>query len=117
MKFTETDFEVLAARVEKLESRHRRWKAVSIVIGLFAASLIAMGARLADRIDPSVIRTTTIEAREVVLKDRDGHVCARLSVTPIMERSSNHGTNASERTDLAVLEIYDENGRAVWTAP
>lgn len=117
MGIIETDLQILVARIEKLESQNLRWRAASVVVALFASSILLMAAKPADRIETPILRVTTVEAREIILKNRDGHVCARLSVTPIISRGNNHATFESEGQDLAVLEIYDERGNPVWVAP
>lgn len=81
--------------------------------------MLLVAAKPTDRTRPSVIRVTTVEARDIILKDEEGNVCARLSVTPIIERLNNRTSVVihSDSTDRAVLEIYDKKGLRVWTAP
>jgi hypothetical protein len=119
MNYTETELYVLTARVEKLEAQNRHWRLAGSLIALFGISFVLMGAKSADHIDPRVVRATTIETRDLILKDQEGKVCARLSVTPIIDRVNDHMAIMSgpDGPDRAVLEIYNEKGRVVWTAP
>ncbi len=47
MKLTETEFQTLVLRIEKLEARNRRWKRAFILFSLSTASAVAMGAKTA----------------------------------------------------------------------
>jgi len=120
MKFTETDLQALAARVEKLEAQNHGWKAATIAVALVASSLVMMGAKPADRIEPPVIRATTVEAQDFVLKDEDGQVRARLTINPGIKKEVRGGRilMMNPATVLGpALQFYDEKGNAIWTAP
>lgn len=124
MNSTTPNLQSLIARVEKLESQNRRWKLAAAVLTLFSASLVLGGAKLADRIDPQVIHARSVEAQDFVLKDEDGRVHARLTMTPnkleILGRSVIVGPGDDGRTVLfagPALQFYDQNGKLIWTAP
>ena len=119
LKSTDIGLQDLARRVEKLEASNRLWKFASGLLLLSGISMFLIAAKPADWTGPSIIRVTTVEARDIILKDEEGNVCARLSVTPIIERRSNRASVVirSDSTDRAVLEIYDKKGHRVWTAP
>ena len=119
MRFPITDLRVLAVRVEELEASNRRWKLFSMGLLLSGISVLLIAAKTTDRVESSVIRVKTVEARDIILKDEHGNVCARLSVLPIIKRMSNGVPLIfqSDTTDRAVLVIYNDKGRPVWTAP
>src|SRR6266849_396822 len=75
-----SEIQILAVRVERLEAQNRRWKLISALFALSGVSLVLMGAKPADRIDPPMVRAGTVEAQEFILKDETGHICARLSL-------------------------------------
>ena len=120
MRCSITEFQDLTSRIERLETVNRRWRLITIVLLVSVLSVILIAAKAADRVEPSVLRVTTVEARELILKDEKGNVCARLSVLPIIERAGNGVPVTiiqSDSTDRAVLTIYDDRGRPAWTAP
>ncbi len=108
----------LAARVEKLEAQNRRWKLISVVFVVSGLSLMLIGAKPADRVDPTAIRAKTVEAQEFILKDQDGHVYSSLSLNsarPEQAKGLNGQSAAIE--GQASLQFFDNQGRVVWTAP
>ncbi len=122
MNQTETDLRSLAARGEKLEAQNRRWKIASTLLALLGASFLAIGAKPADRIEPTVLRATSVEAHEFILKDEDGHVHARLSLSPsVLGMKQPNGLLRMVPSQLvpgqAALQFYDERGQVLWTAP
>ena len=98
--------EALTARVAKLEAQSRRWKLATGLFGLLSATVVLMGARPADRIDPGLVRARSVEAREFLLKDETGQVYARLRLN-----------QDRKRLRQAVLEFYDEQGDVTLTIP
>jgi len=126
MNYSETDLQALAARVERLEASTRRCKTACGVLLLSGISLLFMGAKPADHSDAPVIRAHTVEAQAFLLKDADGHVYARLSLSPDLRAlASNLPPNlhvfALPDRDMpqgsAVLQFFDEDGSVVWSAP
>ncbi len=134
MDSQQINFQLLAARVTKLEASNRRWKAATIVVALFASSLLLMAARPADRTEPPVLRAATMEAQEFVLKGEDGHVYARLTLNSgvrelvgkvlVPGRDSGPASPLFEnkvyslRRDAGpALQFYNERGDVIWTAP
>lgn len=122
MDCQQSDLQLLAARVAKLEAANRRWKAASIVAALSACSFLLIGAKPADRIEPDVLHARSVEAQDFVLKDADGHVYARLSLSPRISWKMNNnrmymfpGDGASP--GQATLQFYDDKGDVLWTAP
>lgn len=124
------DFQTLAARVEKLEAANRRWKSVSAIALLFVISLLLLSTRhaervaaaaRADRIEPDVLHARTVEAQDFVLKDEDGHVYARLSLSPQVKVKKNGGMyllpGDGALPGQAALQFYDDKGGVLWTAP
>jgi hypothetical protein len=117
------ELQILAARVEMLEAQNRRWKLAGALFVLSGVSLVLMGAKPADRINPPMIRASTVEAQEFILKDETGHVYARLSRNPPISA----GKQANGRTYLlppnqaipgqAALQFYDDKGDVLWTVP
>ncbi len=122
MNSPQTNLDLLAARIQKLEASNHRWKFVNALLLLSGVSVLLMGAKPADRLQPPVIRAGSVEAQEFILKDETGHVYARLSLNP-----SIPGKHQSGRTYLvpgqtlpageAALQFYDETGEVLWTAP
>lgn len=122
MNSSHTNLDLLATRVRKLEVSNRGWKLVNALLLLCGASLALMGAKPADRIVPPVVRASTVEAREFILKDETGHVYARLTLNPSV--SGNKQPNdrmylvpRQGSTGQATLEFYDDKGDVLWTAP
>lgn len=126
----------LAARVAKLESANRRWKSANAIVLFFVASLLLIGTRhaervaaaaKADRIEPDVLRARSIEAQEFLLKDENGHVYARFSLTPSLPLMDQNGRllppesprlyNVPVIPGQASLQFYDEKGKLLWSAP
>jgi hypothetical protein len=116
MASSNSDLQVLSARVDKLEYQNRRWKLATVVFALASASLVLIAAKPADHIDSSTIRARSVEAQDFILKDEDGQVHARLSLRP---HSKNPGQSfsANPAGSTSSLEFYDQNGDAIWTAP
>ena len=134
MNSSSFDVQTLAARVEKLESANRRWKSVSAIALLLILSLLLLSTRhaervaaaaRADRIEPDVLHARSVEAQDFVLKDSDGHVYARFGLSPKVGGKLGNGPNIplylvpkdGVLPGQAVLQFYDDNGNAVWTAP
>ncbi len=125
MNSSPVDLQTLAARIEKLESANRRWKSASAIALLFVISMLLLSTRQAervaaaaraDRIEPDVLHARTVEAQDFVLKDADGHVCARLS---LLKQASgrNYLTPSQPLPGQAALQFYNDKGDVVWTAP
>ncbi|HEX8837765.1 MAG TPA: hypothetical protein VF748_12565 [Candidatus Acidoferrum sp.] len=135
MNFSAVDVQTLAARIEKLEAANRRWKSASAIALLFVLSLLLFSTRHAERVaavaKPSstpqtaltrdLLQVRTVEAQDFVLKDADGHVYARLSLSPALQARKNGRTyllpNDSALPGQASLQFFDEKGEVVWTAP
>ena len=91
---------------------------------LSGVSVVLMGAKSADRIEPPTVRASTVEAQEFILKDETGHVYARLSLSlsnPRMKQS-NGRTYFIPNDSLAIsgqpaLQFFDDKGDVVWTVP
>lgn len=126
MNSSEIDVQSLAARIEKLEAANRRWKSASAIALLFVLSLLLLSTRHAervaaaarpDRIEPNVLRAHTVEAQDFVLKDADGHVYARFTITPNVEGRSPRLDEMPVMPGQASIQFYDEKGKVVWSAP
>lgn len=117
MNVPERNLESLVARVEKLESQNRRWKLTAAVLTLSGSLLVLAGAKLADGIDPQVVRAHTVEAQDFVLKDADGRVYARLSMNPSKVETNTGVTVVVPGPSGPALQFYGENGKPIWTAP
>ena len=122
MNSMNSEIQILAVRVERLEAQNRRWKLISALFALSGVSLVLMGAKPADRIDPPMVRAGTVEAQEFVLKDETGHVYARLTLNPSIRRimQSNGRTYLIPNNSLAIpgqpaLQYFDDKGDVVWT--
>src|SRR5215472_12017898 len=84
-------------------------------------------AAKADRIEPDVLRARSVEAQEFLLKDENGHVHARFSLTPSLPLLDQSGRllppepprldNVPVMPGQASLQFYDEKGKLVWNAP
>jgi len=122
MNSLQTSLDLLAARVQKLETANRHWKFVSALLLLIGVSVVLMGAKPADRLAPNVIRAGSVEAQEFILKDETGHVYARLSLNPSIPKTTQKGRTYLLPNDKfpggeAALQFYDEKGAVLWTAP
>ncbi len=122
MNSLQTSLDLLAARIQKLETANRHWKFVNGLLLLIGASVVLMGAKPADRLEPNVIRAGSVEAQEFILKDETGHVYARLSLNPSIPKTTQKGRTYLLPSDKfpggeAALQFYDEKGAVLWTAP
>ncbi|PYT83123.1 MAG: hypothetical protein DMG40_03905 [Acidobacteria bacterium] len=131
MNSSPVEIQTLTARMEKLESANRRWKSASAIALLFVVSMLVLSTRHArrvtaaarpDRIEPDVLHARTIEAQDFVLKDPEGHVYARFSITPNLAAADQNGRSPRlYKMPLipgqASLQFYDEKGKVVWSAP
>ena len=122
MNSSQITLELLAARVQKLETSIQRWKFVSAVLLLSGVPIFLMGAKPADRLEPNVIRAGSFEAQEFILKDETGHVYARLNLKPSLPKVTQKGRSYMFPSDTfpggeAALQFYDEKGDVLWTAP
>ena len=130
MNSSPLDVQTLAVRIEKLEAANRRWKSASAIALLFVVSMLLLSTRHAervaaaakpDRIEPDVLHARTVEAQDFILKDADGHIYARLSLSPRVEVKKRGGMYLMP-SDGALpgqpsLQFYNEKGDVVWTAP
>ncbi len=130
MNSSPLDIQTLAARVEKLEAANRRWKLSTTVLLLSGVSILLLGAKpagpvaaatSADRIEPDVLHARSVEAQNFVLKDDEGHVLARLSLSPRVDVKKKGGTYLLPRDGAlpgqAALQFYNDKGEVLWTAP
>ena len=131
MNSSPVDVQVLAVRIEKLESANRRWKSASAIALLFVLSLLLLSTRHAervaaaarpDRVERDVLQVSTVEAQNFVLKDADGHVYARFSITPSLAGMDLNGRplRLDEMPVIpgqASIQFYDETGKVLWSAP
>jgi hypothetical protein len=102
-------FQALQVRVSKLETQTRRWRALSASAVLAGVLLVLVGANRSETAAPTVIRARTVEARDFLLRDEHGRICARLTIHPTVERKAVHENPA--------LQFFDENGEEVWVEP
>jgi hypothetical protein len=122
MNSTQTSLDLLASQVQKLEASNRRWKSLNALLLLSAVSVGVMGAKPADRVEPNVLRVATIEAQEFILKDGDGRVHARLSLSRPSVLGMKQPNGLLRVVPMmvpgqAALQFYDERGQVLWTAP
>jgi hypothetical protein len=123
MNSPQANLDLLAARVQKLEASNHRWKLLNALLVLSIASLVVMGAKPADRLQPPVVRAGSVEAQEFILKDETGHVYARLSLNPALPKVIQKGRAYFIPSDsLAIpgqpaLQFFDDKGDVVWTVP
>lgn len=131
MNSSEVNVQALAARIEKLEAANRRWKSASAIALLFILSLLLLSTRDAervaaaarpDRMEPNVLHARVVEAQDFVLKDADGRVYARFSITPSLAGMDLNGRSPRlEEMPVipgqASIQFYDEKGKVVWSAP
>src|SRR5260370_6673013 len=129
MNSSQTNFDFLAARVQKLEVANRRWRLLNAVLLLSGASVALMGAKPADRLEPNVIRAGAVEAQEFLLKDTDGHVYARLSFGRTLGNILPNGLNSLPNQNgiqfmpnrvtpsQPALQFFNDRGDVIWTVP
>src|SRR6266478_4299198 len=120
MNATQSEFNSLTSRIERLEVQNRRWRLVNALLLLSGVSVFLMGAKLADRIELPVVRAGTVEAQEFILKDKDGQVYARLSLGRAFATKRPNGLYFMPNMvspAQATLQFYDEKGDVLWTAP
>jgi hypothetical protein len=120
MNFPNSELEILAERVEKLEAQNRWRKLASFVSALFCISLLLLGAKAADRSEQTIVRAHTIEAQDFILKNEDGRVYARMSLNPGKKLKPDgrvYMIPSQETPGQAALEFYDDKGNIRWIAP
>ena len=136
MNSSPVDLQTLAARIEELECANHRWKSASAIALLFVISMLLLSTRHAervaaaarpDRIEPEVLHARSVEAQEFLLKDENGRVYARFSLTPSLTAMDQNGRslppgsfrpyNTPVIPGQASLQFYDEKGKLVWSAP
>jgi len=123
MNSSQANLDLLVARMQSLEASNHRWKLLNAVLVLSVASVVLMGAKPADRLQPNVVRAGSVEAQEFILKDETGHVYARLSLSPSLPKVTQKGrTYLIPNDSLAVpgqpaLQFFDDKGDVVWTVP
>jgi len=125
MNSSQANLDLLAARVQKLEASNHRWKLLNALVVLSIASVVVMGAKPADHLQPPVVRAGSVEAQEFVLKDETGHVYARLSLNPSLPKVIRKGRtyfipNGSDSLAIPgqpALQFFDDKGDVVWTVP
>ena len=122
MNSSQSNLDLLAARIQKLEAANHRWKLVNALLLLSGVSILLMGAKPADRLQPNVVRAGSVEAQEFILKDETGHVYARLSLKPSLPNITQKGRTYLFPSDTfpggeAALQFYNEKGEVLWTAP
>jgi hypothetical protein len=105
MDFKQTNLEVLATRIARLESQNHRWKWITSMVFPVGACLFLIGAKSTDRTQPPLVRVRTVEAQQLVLEDEAGHIHARLSL------------DGDPDISRAALRFYDEQGRLALTVP
>jgi hypothetical protein len=62
MNSSQANLDLLAARVQKLEASNHRWKLLNALVVLSIASVVVMGAKPADHLQPPVVRAGSVEA-------------------------------------------------------
>lgn len=129
MNSSEVEVQTLAKRIEKLEAANRRWRSASAIALLFILSLLLLSTKHAervaaaarpDRLEQDVLHARTVEAQDFILKDAEGQVYARFSITPSLAGADPN--SRSRRLDglipgQASIQFYDEKGKVVWSAP
>jgi hypothetical protein len=103
---TEIDLNELVERVRKLERQNRRWKLATVLLLFVGASSLATSLLAQQRIMPPegvtpLMRAKTVEAQSFLLKDADGNIRGQMNL----------------KADRPTFELYDKNGRVVWSAP
>lgn len=123
MNSSQANLDLLIARVQKLEVSNHRWKLLNALLVLSIASIVVMGAKPADRLQPNVVRAGSVEAQEFILKNESGHVYARLSLSPSLPKVTQKGrTYLVPNDSLTIpgqpaLQFFDDKGDVVWTVP
>lgn len=119
MKDNDELLQDLQMRVSKLETQTRRWRALSASVVLAGILLVLVGASRSETTAPTVIRAKTVDARDFLLRDEHGRVCARLSIHPTVERKASVEDEVYryEVRENPALQFFDENGEEVWVEP
>src|SRR5260370_5209020 len=86
MNSPQANLDLLVARVQKLEVSNRRWRLLNALLLLSGVSVVLMGAKPADRLEPNVIRAASVEAQDFVLKDTAGRCFSPVMLKPSTAR-------------------------------
>ena len=102
-----SDFQLLAARVEKLENQNRWLKRAGLTLLLLPAAVLLMG-----QTGP----TRTIEAQSFVLKDSAGHVRAALAMLDAHPTLRLFDAKGKIRIALDGSSESPDSGSRIWLA-
>ena len=91
---------MMAESFQEVAAAVRRWKTIAMALPIALLGSLALSAR-ADLPYPERVKARTVEAEEIVLKDSEGQVRARLAI----------------QGNAARLIIYDAKGKAVASLP
>jgi hypothetical protein len=93
----------LNARIENLETTIRRLKALIVLVLIGVPAMLVTAAAPAQRSEGNVdsMYRENLEAHSFVLIGRDNKAYGRLYI----------------KGDEPVLELYDRNGKTIWSAP
>ena len=111
MKPEASDWQAVVGRLEKLERQNRRMKQTGAVVLILAAAVLLMGQTSPNR---------TVEANEFILKDTEGRVRAKLSMTEnVVPELILFDANGTDRIRLGVnpflgstLSFYSAGGKS-----
>ena len=99
MEITESNHDMLLARVRRLELQTRLWQIVGFLLLLTVGLARTANVTAQQKSQAAPVRGTTVEAQSFLLKDPAGTVMGQLTV----------------RDGKAQLELYDPSGKVTWS--
>ena len=99
MEITDSNYNTLLARVKRLEVQTRIWQIVGLLVLLTLGFSRTANVMAQQKGQEALVRGTTVEAQNFLLRDTAGTVMGQLTV----------------RDGKAQLELYDPSGKVTWS--
>ena len=99
MQMADTDYNSLLARLKKVEGQNQIWKMTGLLALLMLGLSLTASLTAAQKDQDAPLRAKTVEAQTFLLKDAEGTLMGRMTVTE----------------GQPVLELYDPSGEVTWS--
>ncbi len=99
MQMADTDYNSLLARLKKVERQNQIWKMAGLLALLMLGLSLTANLTAAQKDQDAPLRAKTVEAQTFLLKDAEGTLMGRMTVTE----------------GQPVLELYDPSGEVTWS--
>jgi hypothetical protein len=99
MQMTDTDYNMLLARMKKVEGQNRIWKMAGLLVLLTLGLSQASNLTASQKDNDVPLSAKTVEAQTFLLKNAAGTLMGRMTVSE----------------GQPVLELYDLSGEVTWS--